>query len=172
MVALLKLRKRLLTRHRHRAGTGQSAADLPLAPEMTMRRAVSIKDIAKIAGISPSTVSLALHHHPRSSEKRAKRICELARQMGDSPSVPARSLVTRDTATIGTVITHVSDPFPGRLVSGVQETAQANGYSVFLGSSYRNADIERNVIRDFYREARYRHYRNRFADRCKLPAAA
>ncbi len=84
------------------------------------------------------------------SEERAKRICELARQMGYSPSVPARSLVTRDTATIGMVITHVSDPFLGRLVSGVEETAQANGYSVFLSSSYRNADIERNVIRDFY----------------------
>jgi len=115
-----------------------------------MQRAVSIKDIAKTVGVSPSTVSRALHHHPRISEERAKQIRELARQMGYSPSVPARSLVTRDTATIGMVITHVSDPFLGRLVSGVEETAQANGYSVFLSSSYRNADVERNVIRDFY----------------------
>lgn len=70
--------------------------------------------------------------------------------MGYSPSLPARSLVTRDTATIGLVITYVSDPFLGRLVSGVEETAQASGYSVFLSSSYRNAELERNVIRDFY----------------------
>lgn len=117
---------------------------------MIVQRAVSIKDIAKTAGVSPSTVSRALHHHPRISEERAKEVRELARQMGYSPSVPARSLVTRDTATIGMVITHVSDPFLGRLVRGVEETAQANGYSVFLSSSYRNADLERNVIRDFY----------------------
>jgi DNA-binding LacI/PurR family transcriptional regulator len=70
--------------------------------------------------------------------------------MGYSPSLPARSLVTRHTATIGLVITNASDPFLGRLVIGVEETAQAQGYSVFLSSSYRDADLERNVIRDFY----------------------
>jgi DNA-binding LacI/PurR family transcriptional regulator len=70
--------------------------------------------------------------------------------MGYTPSLPARSLVTRDTATIGLVITHASDPFVGRLVTGVEEEALSNGYSVFLSSSYRNADREREVVRSFY----------------------
>lgn len=115
-----------------------------------MQRSVSIKDIAKAAGVSPSTVSRALHHHPRISEETATRIRRLAQEMGYSPSLPARSLVTRHTATIGLVITYASDPFLGRLVIGVEETAQAQGYSVFLRSSYRDADLERDVIRDFY----------------------
>ena len=115
-----------------------------------MKRSVSIKDIAQAAGVSPSTVSRALHHHPRISEATATRIRRLAREMDYTPSLPARSLVTRHTATIGLVITHASDPFLGRLVIGVEETAQAKGYSVFLSSSYRNADHERKVIRDFH----------------------
>jgi DNA-binding LacI/PurR family transcriptional regulator len=115
-----------------------------------VHRSVSIKDIAKAAGVSPSTVSRALHHNPRISEETATRVRRLAQEMGYSPSLPARSLVTRHTATIGLVITHVSDPFLGRLVIGVEETAQAQGYSVFLSSSYRDANLERNVIRDFH----------------------
>jgi DNA-binding LacI/PurR family transcriptional regulator len=115
-----------------------------------MQKPVSIKDIAEAAGVSPSTVSRALHDHPRISEQMAKRIRQLARQMGYSPSVPARSLVTRHTSTIGLVISHVSDPFLGRLVNGVEEAARVEGYSVFLSSSYRNADLEANIIRDFF----------------------
>ncbi len=115
-----------------------------------MKRSVSIKDIAQAAGVAPSTVSRALHHQPRISEATGARIRRLAQEMDYSPSLPARSLVTRDTATIGLVITHASDPFLGRLVLGVEEAAQAKGYSVFLSSSYRNADLERKVIRDFH----------------------
>ena len=115
-----------------------------------MREPVSIKDIARAAGVSPSTVSRALHNHPRISKETATRIRELAQEMGYSPSLPARSLVTRHTATIGMVITHASDPFLGRLVLGVEDTAQRKGYSVFLSSSYRNVERDQKVIRAFY----------------------
>jgi LacI family repressor for deo operon, udp, cdd, tsx, nupC, and nupG len=115
-----------------------------------MQESVSIKDIAAAAGVSPSTVSRALHHHPRISEETAERIRRLAQAMGYTPSMPARSLVTRDTETIGLVITHASDPFLGRLVLGIDEAAQRNGYSVFLSSSYRDAVREEEVVRAFY----------------------
>jgi DNA-binding LacI/PurR family transcriptional regulator len=115
-----------------------------------MQRSVSIKDIAKAAGVSTSTVSRALHHHPRISEETATRIRRLAQEMGYSPSLPARSLVTRHTATIGLVITYASDPFLGRLVHGVEDEARGNSYTVFLVSTYRDADRERSVVRSLY----------------------
>ena len=111
---------------------------------------VSIKDIARAAGVSPSTVSRALHDHPRISQETKARIRQLAQELGYTPSLPARSLVTRHTATIGMVITTASDPFLARLVQGVEETAEENGYSVFLSSSYRNADRELEVVRSFH----------------------
>lgn len=115
-----------------------------------MEKPVSIKDIAQKAGVSPSTVSRALHYHPRISEETGAHIRRLAQEMGYSPSLPARSLVTRHTATIGMVITHAADPFLGRLVIGVEEAARSNGYSVFLCSSYRDVEREEEVIRSFY----------------------
>ncbi len=110
---------------------------------------VSIKDIAWAAGVSPSTVSRALSDHPRISRETKTRIRRLAHELGYTPSLPARSLVTRHTATIGMVITTAADPFLARLVQGVEETAEEKGYSVFLGSSYRDASRELEVVRSF-----------------------
>jgi len=111
---------------------------------------VSIKDIARAAGVSPSTVSRALNDHPRISQETKARIRRLARELGYTPSLPARSLITRHTATIGLVVTTASDPFLARLVQGIEETAEEQGYSVFMSSSYRNAEREQEVIRAFH----------------------
>jgi len=115
-----------------------------------MRKPVSIKDIARVAGVSPSTVSRALHNHPRISDETATRIRSLAEELRYTPSLPARSLVTQDTTTIGLVITYASDPFLGRLVHGVEDAARGNGYTVFLASTYRDADRERAVVHSLY----------------------
>ena len=80
----------------------------------------------------------------------ADEVRRLAEEMGYTPSVLARSLVTQDTATIGVVLTSVSDPFVGQLVVGVEDVAHRLGYSVFIGSSYRDADLETQVVRSFY----------------------
>lgn len=115
-----------------------------------MPKSVSLKDVARAAGVSASTVSRALYRHPRISEETSNRVRRLAEEMGYTPSLLARSLVTQDTATIGLVLTSVSDPFVGQLVLGVEDVAYRAGYSVFLGSSYRSADLERELVRSFY----------------------
>ena len=115
-----------------------------------MKKPVSIKDVARAAGVAPSTVSRALHRHPRIGKETASRIRHLADELGYSPSLPARSLVTRDTTTIGLVITYPSDPFLGRLVQGVEDAALGNGYSVFLISSHRDANREERVFKSLY----------------------
>jgi len=115
-----------------------------------MPKSVSLKDVAREAGVSTSTVSRALYHHPRISEETAGRVRRMAEEMGYTPSLNARSLVTQDTETIGVVLTSVSDPFVGELVLGVEDVAHRGGYSVFMGSSYRDADLEREIVRSFY----------------------
>jgi DNA-binding LacI/PurR family transcriptional regulator len=115
-----------------------------------MRKPVSIKDVARAAGVSPSTVSRALHNHPRISKETATRIRRLAEELKYTPSLPARSLVTHDTATIGLVITYASDPFLGPLVHGVEDAARGKGYSVFLISSHRDAEREQDIVHSLY----------------------
>ena len=112
--------------------------------------AISIKDIAKAAGVASSTVSRALNDHPRISQETKDRINRLAKEMGYTPSLLARSLVTRDTATIGVVITMASDPFLTHLVTSVEEVAQEQGYSVLMSSSYLDPGRELELVGDFH----------------------
>lgn len=112
--------------------------------------AISIKDIAKAAGVSPSTVSRALNDHPRISNETKERIRCLAQKMGYTPSLLARSLVTRDTATIGVVITSASDPFLAHIVTSIEEVAQEQGYSVLMSSTYLDPDRELEVVSSFH----------------------
>ena len=104
---------------------------------------VSIKDVAKAAGVSHSTVSRALAGSPLVAAATKERIQRIAREMGYSPSAIARGLVTRRTATIGLVVTTIADPFVTDVVRGIEETALDNGYSVILCDS--NAEPEREL---------------------------
>src|ERR1700741_3991756 len=104
--------------------------------------AVSIKDIALLAGVSHSTVSRALRNSPLIPEATAQRIQQIAREKGYAASAVARSLVTRKTKTIGVVVTSIADPFNGEVVEGIEEVANENGYSVILATSQADPDRE------------------------------
>jgi len=96
---------------------------------------VSIKDIAKAAGVSHSTVSRALSDSPLVKAETKARIQRLAQEMGYSPDAIARSLVTQTTHTVGIVVTTITDPFVAEVVQGIEDAAHENDYSVILASS-------------------------------------
>jgi LacI family transcriptional regulator/LacI family repressor for deo operon, udp, cdd, tsx, nupC, and nupG len=112
---------------------------------------VTIKDIAKIAGVSHTTVSRALKGHYSISAKTTARIRKLAKEMGYTPSAVAQSLLSHRTQTIGMVITTTADPFSTQIVGGVEQIAQMAGYSVFLSSSHNNSEREMAVVETFQR---------------------
>ena len=107
---------------------------------------VSIYDIAKKAGVSPSTVSRALEDHPRIGAETRKRIQELAREMEYVPSTVAKSLAANKTWTIGMVLAAISDPFMGRVVEGVEQAAIEAGFNVFISTSQNDRQREIAVI--------------------------
>jgi DNA-binding LacI/PurR family transcriptional regulator len=104
---------------------------------------VSIKDIAKAAGISHSTVSRALSDSPLVKAETKARIQRLAREMGYSPDARARSLVKGQTRTVGVVVTTIADPFVAEVVQGIESTAHDHDYTVILCSS--SAEPEREI---------------------------
>jgi DNA-binding LacI/PurR family transcriptional regulator len=110
---------------------------------------VSIKDIARLAGVSHSTVSRALRNSPLIPAQTTQRIQQIARESGYSASAVARSLVTRKTQTIGVVVTSIADPFNGEVVEGLEETANRNDYSVILATSQADPEREISVVRSF-----------------------
>jgi DNA-binding LacI/PurR family transcriptional regulator len=118
---------------------------MPLEPR------VSIKDIARTAGVSFSTVSRALHNSPLISEEVRTRIQELARTMGYTPNALAQSLQARLTHSIGLIITTIADPFFMEVVSGVEQTARQAGFSVFLAMSNNDPEQEIQILETFNR---------------------
>jgi DNA-binding LacI/PurR family transcriptional regulator len=110
---------------------------------------ISIKDIARLADVSHSTVSRALRHSPLVNEETAAKIHRIAEQAGYSPSAPARSLVTRRTKTVGVVVTSIADPFNAGVVSGIEDAANEHGFSVFLANSNADPGREVRVVHSF-----------------------
>ena len=103
---------------------------------------VSIKDIAKAAGVSHSTVSRALGDSSLVNAEAKSRIQHLAQEMGYSPDAQARSLVLGRTLTIGVVVTTITDSFIAEMVQAVESTAHDHGYSVILASSSGKSERE------------------------------
>ena len=104
---------------------------------------MTIKDLARSANVSHSTVSRALRGSPLVNHETAERIRSLAEQAGYRTSAVARSLATRRTSTVGVVVTTIADPFAAGVVGGIEDAANDHGFSVFLANS--NADPEREV---------------------------
>ena len=107
---------------------------------------VSIKDIARIAGVSHSTVSRALRGSGLIPATTRERIQRIAAEQGYSASAIARSLVTQKTTAIGVVVTSIADPFNGEVVDGLEQTANSAGYSVVLATSQADPERELSIV--------------------------
>jgi DNA-binding LacI/PurR family transcriptional regulator len=111
---------------------------------------VSIKDIARLVGVSHSTVSRALRASPVVNAETAGRIRKVAQQQGYRASWIGRSLVLRRSMTVGCVATDIADPFVAGVVAGIEEISNQHGYAVFLASSHSDQQRELDVVRSFH----------------------
>jgi len=107
---------------------------------------VTIKDIAKVAGVSHTTVSRALHDHPAISDETIARVKELALSMGYMPNATARGLKTRRTRALGVIVSHVDDPFWGEVMYGVDDVLHPAGYSFFVAATHRDKKREKEIV--------------------------
>ncbi|MFY4774067.1 LacI family DNA-binding transcriptional regulator [Metabacillus sp. RGM 3146] len=95
---------------------------------------VSIKDIAKKAGVSISTVSYALNGSTKVTEETCARILAIAKEMNYIPNAAARNLKKRETKIIGVFLTNYSGAFYGELLQGMQEFLSQKGYDLIVCS--------------------------------------
>lgn len=104
---------------------------------------VTIKDIARELGISPSTVSRALKDHPDISPETKKAVNELAEKLNYQPNIVALNLRQRKTNTIGVIIPEIVHFFFSTVISGIEDIAYEAGYNVILAQS--NESYQREV---------------------------
>jgi LacI family transcriptional regulator len=100
---------------------------------MSVVRAITIRDVARRAGVSLSTVSQVLNGRAGyASPATRDRVLNAARDLGYRPNALARGLVTSRTGTLGVVITDITRGFFTQVVGSIEQVATAQGYSVLL----------------------------------------
>ncbi len=107
---------------------------------------VGIKDIAKIVGVSPATVSLALNNSPLVNEQTKKRICETAKELDYRPNPYARTLVTKRSGMLGLVVPDIRNVYYATLVHFVNHAVRAAGYGMTIAMSENNPVYEEKII--------------------------
>lgn len=111
-----------------------------MTKESGHRRIPTIRDVAKLAGVSIATVSRVLNNadHPV-NEVTKKKVLESAKELGFRPNAAAQELLTRTTSTIGVLIPDISNPYYATILQGAQEVAEKAGYYLLLGHTNRDA---------------------------------
>jgi LacI family transcriptional regulator len=113
------------------------------------RSIVRLKDIADKTGFSTNTVSLALRHSPRIPLQTRDIIQRAAAELNYLPNEIAKSLVSRETKTIGLVLTDVTNPTLTRVAQALEITLSERGYGTLFATSNNTLSEEIRAIELF-----------------------
>ena len=107
---------------------------------------VTIRDVAKLCGVSVSTVSRVLNGYTDISDETARKVDEAVRKLDFVPSNTARMLSKKATRVIGLTIPDIKDPFFSENAAGAEKLLLENGYQIFYGNMDRSADKLLNFL--------------------------
>lgn len=107
---------------------------------------VTIKDIAKAAGVSIATVSRALRNDQKTSARTIKRVLEISKKLNYYPDSLAKGLRQKKTNTIGIIFNDLNNPFYTEILREIGEILNERNYSMFICYSHYDFDREKKNI--------------------------
>lgn len=107
---------------------------------------VTSHDVARVAGLSQSTVSRALRADPRVAPETRERVLEAAASLGYIPNAMARNLVLRRTRTIGMLVTDISNPYYPNLIGPLHDELAELHYRMVLFTERIEDDGDRKLL--------------------------
>ncbi len=113
----------------------------------------TIKDVARLVGVHPSTVSRVINDHPRISERTRNKVLFAIKKLGYTPDAIARGLKLKKTYTLGVLIPDITNPFFAEIARGVEDAANKNGFNVILCNTDDKLKKERTYL-DILKERR------------------
>ncbi|MRG61182.1 substrate-binding domain-containing protein [Agromyces sp. CFH 90414] len=114
--------------------------------------AVSIREVAALAGVSITTVSNVLNRPEIVSRKAVERVEAAIESLGYVPNIAARQLRAGRSSVIGMAVINITNPFFAEMALGAERAAEASGYAVFVGNSYDSAARESHYLDLFDRQ--------------------
>ncbi len=108
---------------------------------------ITIKDVAKKANVSISTVSRVINDSKPVSDDIKIRVVKVIKELGYKPNPIARSLVTKKSRLLGVLIPDISDLYISELLNAIEEVAKTYDYDTILCNSYGNAKSEEHYLK-------------------------
>jgi LacI family transcriptional regulator len=100
----------------------------------------TIRDVAKLAGVAPITVSRVINNSGYISQATREKVEAAIDELGYVPNMLGPSLRFKQTMTLAMVVTDITNPFWTTVTRGVEDVAQANGYSTILCNTDESED--------------------------------
>lgn len=113
---------------------------------------VTIKDVAKVAGVSTATVSRVVNGQGKVGEQCRKRVQKVIEQLGYRPNSSAQALVRRELKMVGVITPKLSMTFFGTLAAGAEEMARERGYNLIMCNSLYETQSELDAIDSLRRQ--------------------
>jgi LacI family transcriptional regulator len=102
----------------------------------------TMKDIAKQAGVSLTTVSRALNNKEDIGKETRERILAIAQELNYAPNIHARALASGDSKTLGLIVADSANPFYAKIIRGVQDVCSAHEFGVILCNTNEQPEQE------------------------------
>jgi LacI family transcriptional regulator len=109
---------------------------------------VTIRDVARVSGVSPMTVSRVINHDGRVRPETRRRVEAAIAELGYVPSRLARGLSGRKTGTVALIVPDVANPFFTLVVRGAEDVARRAGFRIILCDTRADLALERDVIEE------------------------
>ena len=106
----------------------------------------TIVDVAKLAGVTPTTVSRVINNRGYISEKTRNKVYGAMDELGYQPNEIARSLTKQKSNTIGVIVPHISHPYFAKLISNLENEASKKDYKIILCNSKEKAEKEKQYL--------------------------
>lgn len=103
---------------------------------------ITIKDIARMAGVSVSTVSRVINRTGMVTLAKQTAVQDVLDRVNYIPNIAARSLVSRRSRTVGLIVPALGNPIFAPTIAGVEEVLDEAGYGLLISCSYRNPQKE------------------------------
>lgn len=112
-----------------------------------LEKAKSIKEIARLAGVSTATVSRVINQNGRFSRETEERVRRIIRQQGYTPNMSAKGLRTSRTQVIGIIVPDITNPHFANLVLNLEMNLFQHGYSCLICNTNESEELEKKHIR-------------------------
>ncbi|TDF97073.1 LacI family DNA-binding transcriptional regulator [Paenibacillus piri] len=110
----------------------------------------TIKDVAKLAGVSVGTVSKVINKEGNVKPELQKKVWDSVSELNYHPNAVARSLKSSNTHTLAVLLADITNPFQMTLAKGIEEVMYEHDYQLLISSTKENPEIERRNLKMLY----------------------